>query len=194
MHRVTAAPSQFDLRKLYWVNGNHIRRLSVYDLAERCLPYLVAAGLVSEPVDGATLERIQGVVSLEQTRIESLQAITEATSYFLVRDIAYLPKAERMVSQPQAQAALTAARALFGALPEWSVAALEQAGQELLATTGLGAKDAFQPVRAAVTGRVASPPLFDTLYWLGREWVLERIDRVLSGEPLPKAEPPGQRP
>jgi len=193
VHRVTAAPSQFDLRKLYWVNGNHIRRLSVPELAQRCLPFLVAAGLITEPVDDATMHRVQGVISLEQTRIESLQAIAEATSYFFVRDIAYATKAERMVGQPEARAALTTARDLFAALPEWSVPALEQAGQELLAATGLAAKDAFQPVRAAITGRVASPPLFDTLYWLGREWALERIDRVLSGEPLPKAEPAAQR-
>ena len=94
-----------------------------------------------------------------------------------------------MLAQPAVIETLRLARQRFGALAEWSVVALEEAGQGLLAETGLAAKDAFQPVRAAVTGRTASPPLFDTLHWIGRERTLARLDLVLSGEPLPKAEP-----
>lgn len=188
IHRVTAASSQFDLAKLLWVNGNHIRRLEVPDLARRCIPFLVAAGLITEPLDAATMHRVEGILALEQKRIETLAAVSEATSYFFRREIAYAAKAERMLAEPAARDVIEKARDLLTALDEWSVPALEKMGQSLLEATGLRAKDAFQPVRAAVTGRLASPPLFDTLFWLGRDLVMERVELVLSGHPLPKAD------
>ncbi len=193
INRVTAAPSQFDLQKLLWINGHHIRRLPHAELVTRCLPYLQKAGLVAADPDEAAMGLVKGVVALERPRIETLEQITGATEYFFRDEIGYTPKAEKLLFGPGVIDGLREVRRRLAALPEWSIVALERAGQQLLDDTGLQAKAAYQPIRAAVTGRVASPPLFDTLFWIGRDRAISRLDLVVSGRELPKAAGAGPR-
>jgi glutamyl-tRNA synthetase len=61
------------------------------------------------------------------------------------------------------------------ALEGWTHEAIEGAMRALQQERGLGAKKAFQPVRAAVTGTLISPPLFESMELLGRDRTLERI-------------------
>lgn len=187
IERVSASPSQFDLPKLLWVNGNHIRRLSVSEFAARCLPYLETAGLI-EPgqsnVDEELRRRVEGACAMEQPRVETLSQIVPALGYLLRRDIAYNATAIKLVEQPAVRDDLARARQRFAAVSAWEIEALESAGGELLSELGKSARAVYQPIRAAVTGRTASPPLFDVLYWLGREWSLERLERVASGGEL----------
>jgi glutamyl-tRNA synthetase len=179
--RVTPSPSQFDPAKLLWFSGNHIRRLSRQELARRCLPYLAAAGLVDADPAPEAMRMIEGIVALQQTRIEALGAIAEATEFFFREEIAYTPKAVKMIEQPGVRDGLRTARARLTALSEWTIGALQSAGEGLLAETGKPAGAVYQPIRAAVTGRIASPPLFDTLYWIGRERSLARLGRAIAG-------------
>jgi glutamyl-tRNA synthetase len=66
-------------------------------------------------------------------------------------------------------------RAALGALDQWSSDAIEETLRGLAQEHGLKPKQAFQPIRAAVTGTLVSPPLFESLEILGREATLERL-------------------
>jgi len=66
-------------------------------------------------------------------------------------------------------------------LEDWSHASIEAALRELQQERGLNSKKAFQPVRAAVTGTLVSPPLFESLELLGRERTVERLRRHAGG-------------
>ncbi|MDP2870963.1 MAG: glutamate--tRNA ligase [Bacillota bacterium] len=191
--RVTPAPSQFDLEKLLWVNGHHIRRLSVDELARRCAPFLASAGLVPAEPTPAELEKIVGVVALEQIRIEYLQAIVDATRFFFQETLSYTPQAVKMIEEPGVRAVLATAAERLRGLDTWTVESLERAGAALLEQLGQPPRAVYQPIRASVTGRTASPPLFDTLYWIGRDWSLERLSAACAGRPLPVGAPSGEK-
>jgi glutamyl-tRNA synthetase len=187
--RVTAAPSQFDLKKLLWVNGHHIRRMPVRQFAFACMPYLVAAGFVPAEAaeDQGWLRRVEGICALEQPRVEALGQVVEAADFFFRPAIGYTDQAARMIGRDGVREALALAHRHLSSLPDWEIGTLEAAGQALLAELALEAKALYQPIRAAVTGRVASPPLFDTLYWIGRERSLARLALAASGAELPAA-------
>ncbi|RJQ06160.1 MAG: glutamate--tRNA ligase [Bacillota bacterium] len=195
--RVTKAPSVFDHDKLTWMNANYIRRLSERELAERCLPFLKDAGLVSRDLtpDGGREEdrppappgmvrsdfaRVTWIVSLEQERVQTLAEIVPATEFFFRREIDYEKNAVTALRAPGVRDALAKALAEFEACPEWLPETLEAAGRRVVSDLGLSPKEVFQPVRAAITGRLASPPLFDTMAALGRELCLARLARAVS--------------
>lgn len=189
--RVTPSPSQFDPVKLCWFNGHHIRRLPVAELARLCLPYLARADLVARRPDEGEMRRVEGVVALAQTRIETLGAIVEMTEYFFREEPSYAPQALKMIDRPDVRNVLGLALARFSKAPEWTVEALESAGAGLLAELDRKAGAVYQPIRAAVTGRTASPPLFDTLYWIGRRRSLDRLAKAAAGETEAASAPEG---
>jgi glutamyl-tRNA synthetase len=65
-------------------------------------------------------------------------------------------------------------------LPEWTTHAIEKCLRELASKRALKPKQAFQPIRAAVTGTLVSPPLFESLELLGRERTLQRLKQLTS--------------
>jgi glutamyl-tRNA synthetase len=72
--------------------------------------------------------------------------------------------------------ALAAAAAALEVLPEWTTSAIDEALRTaLIEGLGLKPKNAFTPVRVAVTGRRISPPLFESIELLGRERTLARL-------------------
>ncbi len=82
--------------------------------------------------------------------------------------------------EPSGFARLAEARARLAALEPFEPDAIEAAVAELAASLGLGLGKLAQPLRVAVTGRAASPPLGDTLALLGRASALARVDRCLA--------------
>lgn len=204
LDRVTKAPSVFDPEKLTWMNAHYIRAMSREELARRCLPFLAKAGLVAEELaekaggggapdttkaQGAVPEpppgmvpsdfaRVTWVVALEQERIETLSKIVPATEYFFRRAVEYDAEAERTLGTPGVRDILGRALDAFRVATDWRPGPLEAVGRALVTALGVSAKQVFQPIRAAVTGRLASPPLFDTMAALGRDLCLERLERA----------------
>jgi glutamyl-tRNA synthetase len=73
---------------------------------------------------------------------------------------------------------LAAVAALFEAHTDWTPAAMEAAFKAWVESQGLKLKDVAQPLRVALTGRTASPGLFEVMQVLGRERSLSRIKRA----------------
>jgi glutamyl-tRNA synthetase len=76
--------------------------------------------------------------------------------------------------------ALKDVRSILATAPEWQHEALEAAVKQFAEAKGLGLGNVAQPIRVAVSGTTVSPPIFDTLEFLGREPSLARIDRCLA--------------
>ena len=196
LDRVTKAPSVFDPDKLSWMNANYIRRLERDELARRCLPFLVRAGLVAGGLEqgpgvaGAgsappgmvpsDFGRVAWIVGLEQERIETLAQIVPATEFFFHREVAPDEPAAKALRAADVANTLEQATATFGEVADWTPEPLEAVGRALAERLGLSAKLVFQPMRAAITGRLASPPLFDTMAALGRGLSLERLARAVA--------------
>jgi glutamyl-tRNA synthetase len=180
LERVSKPAAIFDIEKLQWMNGVYIRQLSTGELADAMLPFLerdLPAELL--PIDRKYLLNIAPLV---QERLKVLSDSAQLTSYFFQVELDYDPanlvqlgmdSQTTIAALRQAQAELEKAGPFeHGPLEE----SLRAAGEKL----GLSPRQFFGALRVAVTGRAASPPLFETMEVLGKERVLQRIQSAIE--------------
>lgn len=177
IERVQASPARWNPDKLKDMNGIYIRKLPAAQVAERLLPFLSAAGLISAPPTADERAYVERLVPLIHERLEELGEAPELLAFFF-RDVSYPDPAllvPKKMDAPGTAAALRAAHQRLSALDTWSESQLEETLRALVEERGLKAGQVFGAVRVAVTGRTVAPPLFETLAALGRERALARI-------------------
>ncbi|QSR27390.1 glutamate--tRNA ligase [Nocardioides aromaticivorans] len=180
---VVANPARFDLKKCDAINAAHMRLLSVEDITHRVIPFLKADGVISDPVNDADAQLLELAMPLVAERINKLSEASALLAFLFVDEDAFEVDPDDAAKQigeagiPVLQASYDA----LAALPTWSTDAIQTALQAAL-VDGLGLKprNAFGPVRVAVTGRRISPPLFESLELLGRDRSLGRLQRALG--------------
>jgi glutamyl-tRNA synthetase len=145
--------------------------LSADDLAARVKPFLEKAGL--NP-DDATLRRVAPLI---RERLVTLDDAVDFAGFFFRAQVK--PKPEELVAKgltpAQSLQALTRARALLEALPEFTHPVMEPPMRALAEELGLKTGQLFGILRAAVTGQTVSPPLFECMEVVGRETCLARL-------------------
>lgn len=161
--------------KALWLNAQHLRAMPVEDLAERLLPCMHAAGFQVEH------SKLLQVTPLIQERIKTLNDVVAVAGFFFVDELPPYDRAELIPPKGDASMALAVferARAVLAAT-EFKHQALEAALRAEADGMGLKAGHMFQPIRVAVCGRKAAPPLFETMEVLGKEICLKRIDQAI---------------
>jgi glutamyl-tRNA synthetase len=171
LERVSRNPAAFDVAKLEWLNGHYIRSMSPERLAEELVAVCVEAGLPAD--DPAGRRRLRSVAPL---LVERLKRLDEAPPMirFLFEEPAPDAQAARVLSGQRAY--LEEVIAVLGRLQRWTAADVEDALRALAERRALKPRAAFQPIRAAVTGTLVSPPLFESLEILGRDATVARLD------------------
>jgi nondiscriminating glutamyl-tRNA synthetase len=181
---VHKAGAVFDRERLEWLNGQWIRRLSADDLIDRLRPFLeadVAAGRIEwMPTD----DELRSLLPVVQERLPTLGAVGDLVGFLWVKEVdvdttMLVPKRWDVST---AIDGLTAARDTIEAVGDvvFEADELEPPLRALAEARGWKAGDLFMAIRVAVTGRSATPPLFDTLVALGRDRVIARLDRALA--------------
>jgi glutamyl-tRNA synthetase len=183
LDRVSRNPARFDPKKLRVINGVKIRELAPAELARRVVPVLQAAGLLADPPADDQLALLARAIPLVQERMSLLTEAVELLGFLFVEDAAFTvePAAAERQLGPAAAPVLAAAVDALAELPDWTAAATEVALRTALVDElGLKPKNAFGPVRVAVTGRTVSPPLFESLELLGRARSLRRLRAAMD--------------
>lgn len=179
--RVNRNPAQFDVRKLEAINGDKIRALEPADFAARITPFLAEAGLVADPPTEADAGLIAAAAPLVQERIPTLAEAARMLGFLFVDEAEFSvdEDAARLLNA-EAVPVLAAAEDALSGLATWTAEVIDLALRTAL-VDGLGLKPrvAFGgAVRAAVTGRRAGPPLFESIELLGRDRTLGRLARA----------------
>ncbi len=168
----------FDLDKLNWLNGKYIRDLSTDEFLTR-----LRGNLVSDEYLGA-------ILPLVQERIDTLADFVAYADFFFVGEVSIdesaLPKmvAKGRTPPQTAKAFRMLLEDHLDAVLEWNAATVEDAMRSFCEANEWTPKELFMPVRIAVTGRTATPPLFETMEVLGKarcRWRLRRAMETLRG-------------
>jgi glutamyl-tRNA synthetase len=183
--RVSPNPARFDLKKAEAINATHLRALPVEEFVTRVTPYLTGAGLLADPPTAEQQQVLASIAPLAQERMVVLSEAVGLLAFLFVDEVEIDPAAAaKQLAGPDAVEVLDAASRALTELPEWTTPALETALKEAL-VEGLGRKprQAFGPVRVAVSGRTVSPPLYESMELLGRERTLARLTaaRAVAG-------------
>jgi len=168
---VASSGAVFDPTKLEWLNQEYIKAMDGHRLATRARPFIAAAGL-SVTLDH---ERLARAMETLRERAKTLQELVEVGRFYFERPKQYEAKAAAKFLTTAGAERLGLLAERLGALAEFTVPAIEVVYRELTSALGLELVDLAQLTRLAVTGRTASPPLFDVLAILGRDETLTRL-------------------
>jgi glutamyl-tRNA synthetase len=182
--RINTAPVAFSLDKLNWLNGVYIRQLAPEELAARVLPFLQKDGLLPDPCPPERFAYLVRIIPLVQERIKLLTEISEQTAYFFQEEIP-VPSPELLTgkksSPGEVHDLLAAAVKVLEGVADFSAAVLEEALRKLATELGQKPGALFMPIRVAITGRTATPGLFETMEVIGKPRVLQRLQAAISG-------------
>ncbi|MCJ2006252.1 glutamate--tRNA ligase [Methylobacterium sp. J-092] len=179
------SPARFDFAKLENLNGLYIRGAADADLVdaiERILPNVAPERGLSAPLAPALREKLVAAMPGLKERAKTLIELLDS-AYYLTAARPLVPdeKASALLTD-EARGRLAAILPALEALPDWNAAATEAAVRHFAETAGLKLGQVAQPLRAALTGRTTSPPLFDVMAVLGRAESLARLgDGITKG-------------
>jgi len=173
---LTPSPAAINFQKLDHFNGTHIRLLTIDDLASRIKPYFAEAGL---EVDNETLLKVTPLI---RERLVTLDDSLAFASFFFKETVESDP-AELIAKGLDAKQSADVARkahAILASLPDLSHQTAEPPMREFVEKSGLSANQIFGILRVAVTGQKVSPPLFESMEIIGKQQVLERLQRAIE--------------
>jgi len=172
---VNKAASMFNTEKLLWLNQHYIKEVDPLHVAHLLSPHLGRRDI--DPTEGADLVE---VVIAHQERARTLEEMAEISTFVYKDFDEFDGGAAKKHLRPVARLPLERMRAALSGLDEWTAEALHQLVQDVSEELDLKMGKVAQPLRVAVVGRAASPGIDVTLYLVGREACLRRIDKALD--------------
>ena len=175
---VNPNPARFDLKKADAINATHIRTLAADDFASRLIPYLQKSEVLSSTPTPAQLEILAKAAPLIQERITVLGEASGMLSFLFTDSSKITIEEDARKGMPEnAKEIVVAATAAISALENFTTDALHDLlNKVLVEDMGEKPKNAFGPLRTAITGRRVSPPLFESMEILGKAETLARLE------------------
>jgi glutamyl-tRNA synthetase len=171
---VNRSNAKFDLKKCLWFNGQYIMASPLATLREQATPILQQAGL---PTDKNCL--IETSIGLVREKIQRLSELPDWTWYFYKDEIEIKPEAlEKVRKNPDAGQLLMALHAKLSELDDWVASALETSLQAVVEEQGIKLGALMMPTRAAISGQLNGPGVYDIMQLLGKEITLKRLERA----------------
>ena len=164
----------FDPDKLLALNAEHIKATSPANLVAPLTPFLKDCGIEIKDDDYS-----RQVIETLAPRSKTLEEMARAALFFYLEDISYEEKAAQKFLEPAALAPLKLLTEKLGVLTGYTQENLEDVFKEVMDQTGLKLGKIAQPVRVALTGKTASPGIFEIIAILGPERVIPRLEKAV---------------
>lgn len=174
IERVNSSPARFDMKKLEAINGDKIRALDIEEFLKWTLPFLIREKLITG--SETELSLVRKALPIIQERIVKLKEVVPMLSFLFVEEVKFEEESAVKIGEPDFQKVISTSLESLSKVSNWSHSEIEAAlRNSLIEGLGLKPRNAFGPVRIAITGSHISPPLFESMELLGRERSLARL-------------------
>ena len=163
----------FDDKKLMWMNGLYIREKESKDFEKESISYIQKT--LSRDLFEDELLRLNKILPSVQERIESMVDIAAQVMFLLDEPYEVNSEEWNSVNSEEAQEYLFELRNELISLEDFTLSNIEETMRSLIKKLDLKPKGGFQATRVAITGTKISPPLFESIYALGRETSIARL-------------------
>jgi glutamyl-tRNA synthetase len=170
------SPSQVHEDKLLWLSQHYLKTLPIEQLASYVQPFLEREAGRPVTIDA----RVRRGLELLRLRSQTLADMAAQARFLYVESLELDEAAARKFLTPELVGPLAELRAALAEVRAWEEPELERALDTVVERHGLKLGKLAQPLRLAITGRTASPGIFETLAVLGRDWTLARLDAALE--------------
>jgi glutamyl/glutaminyl-tRNA synthetase len=181
--RISKSPAIFDINKLNWLNGQHIRSADLHRITNLCIPYLKEAGLIPEgEISKSEFEHLLKIIEAVRG---NLTVLAEAPSYatIFLGKYGIHPEALEWLEKPRSHEVLTALRDLIDKRQQLDFEGGREvinAMRETFKARGVTGKDLFMPVRVGLTGVMKGPELPYVLNILDKDEAIRRVDAAIQ--------------
>jgi glutamyl-tRNA synthetase len=176
---VNKAAAIFDVEKLLWMNAQYLMRMPAEEIYPHLRPF----------IGEREFDEVRPLIELYKIRSHTLKEMAAQLAGYFVEDVEYEAEAvKKHVKGDDLGERMRALHATLAATEPFDVATTERALRALAEERGLGAGKLIHPLRLALTGKGASPPIFDVAVVLGKENTLRRLETFI--ERLPALSPP----
>ena len=176
---VQTSAAVFNPDKLLWMNAEYIKTSPPDSVAKTLVPFLKQAGLLDK-THSVPEEWLTQLVILVRERAKTLVEMVDWVKPYFGDTVVWEEEAAKKFLTPASAPLLRKLLERFGALSGFSKQAWEEQFKRLVEEEGMKMGQLAQPVRVALTGRTASPGLFDVMEVLGRERTLSRLQQSLT--------------
>jgi glutamyl-tRNA synthetase/nondiscriminating glutamyl-tRNA synthetase len=162
LDHIIKAPAVFDDAKLNWMNRHYMKECAPRRLAELCVPFLVQAGYLGEPVGESTLAWLERALDALLKNLDHLDQVPAAAKIIFDYDAASITndeEAKHVLEDPGARDVLKSFALKMLALDEINYERFREVTKAVQKETGKKGKDLFHPIRVALTGAASGPEL-----------------------------------
>ena len=170
LNHIGKSAGVFDPDKLLALNAEHIQAASAESLIPHLTPFLNAVGIAADDP-----EYLSKVIETLKPRSKTLVEMAEAAVFYYTDEIVYEEKAAQKFLKPAVLDPVKLLVTELEGLDDFSEKELEGAFLRVMDTTGLKLGKIAQPVRVALTGKTASPGIFEIVEILGKDRVIARL-------------------
>jgi glutamyl-tRNA synthetase len=176
--QIGRAPARFDFTKLESVNGHYMRASADADLIaalEQLLPHIAGGAELAGKMTPALRTMMMAAMPGLKERAKTLVELFDASRFLWAGRPLELDDKAKAVLTAEAKGLIAGVLPQLEANSDWTAAAIEAAVRAFAEQSGVKLGAVAQPLRAALTGRTTSPPIFDVLAVLGRSESLARL-------------------
>jgi glutamyl-tRNA synthetase len=170
--------ARFDFVKLGNLNGHYIKQTDDARLVELILPGIEAA--IGRKVDDPGRQRLTRGMAGLKPRAKTLVELAKVAAFYVQARPLAMDEAAKKQLGPEARTRLAGLTPLLTDQGDWTAPAIEARVREAATAGGIKLGDLAQPLRAALTGQAASPPIFEVMDVLGREETLGRLADIVN--------------
>ncbi|MDD2510570.1 MAG: glutamate--tRNA ligase [Syntrophomonas sp.] len=177
LEHISKSPAVYDLEKLAWMNGQYMTQLDIESLIALLEPQAQQRGWLNEENSVFFRQAVELVRNRAKTRDELLYAL----GYFFEEVEQYDEKGvKKHFGQHKASTVLSEVLEIVSSIGSFSAAELEEAFRKRAQELEVKAADLIHPTRLALSGRTATPGLFELMEVLGREKCISRLEKALE--------------
>ena len=172
----------FDPKKLEWMNGQHLSRVSAAELEPLVSPALIEQGLTTADELTKRREWYHQLLDLLRVRARTVHDVVRQAAPYFADELEYDPAAvSKHWKDPETVSRILGeTKSELAGLERWEPAEMEASLRALADRTGIPAGNVFQPLRVALTGLTVSPGIFEVLVMLGPKLANTRLEQALD--------------
>src|SRR2546421_9382730 len=181
--QIGRSPARFDFAKLESLNGHYIRQTADVDLLaelERVLPHIAGGAEIAAKLNTQMRSRLLAAMRSLKERAKTLVELFEGARFITAGRPMQIEQTAAAVLTPETRKLLTEVAQALDAVEPWTTETIEPSVRAVAERKEVKLGAIAQPLRAALTGRITSPPIFEVLAVLGKAESLNRIhDQLL---------------
>lgn len=180
--KVNKTAAIFSMDKLKWVNGQHLKAMTLERLTDLLVPLLKEKKYLDDKFDR---KRLETVVNLFKGRLSTLEDFLEWTDFIFLPEVSLRPEdKDKFLARDLSREFVLLSERLEG-VDVFDHQSAEKAFRGVVGELGCAASDLVHPVRVALTGKSVGPGLFETMNVLGKEKTIQRLKdtaRMFKGQ------------